>query len=198
VNPVYAKLLIPGDLDQFFPTCPPAHGNQACAERGSRRPITRTAILSTHQSYPDAKRLGFACGVRHRSGSEFVTDGEKFTFPSQVLLKEFPVSHHAAISDSLRPRIETSHVVPRGPLRRFRDAIFPGVAARSSSRDSPENLASLKDWLRSRGKDLVPGRAGARVEIHWFQEVVRVDGDRLDIEREPIDTLVVTLDREQI
>ncbi len=156
------------------------------------------------EPYPAIVMPGFGGSGGYQDGrvkinryeAVFVADGEEFSFPPKVLLKEFPDSHHGAISESLDPRIEATRVAPKGRMGRLRDAIFPGYAARSKSRDSPQSIASLKEWLRSRARELVPGRPVSRVEIRWFYEIVRVDGARFENKREPIDTLVITLEGE--
>jgi hypothetical protein len=126
----------------------------------------------------------------------FVTEGEEFSFPPKVLLEEFPDGHHGAIAFTcLWPRSEPPQGSERGSrFARLTDVIFPGYAARRTSRDSPEHIASLQDWLHSRARALLPDRQVSRVEIRWFRERVRVDGSEFHAEREPTGTLLVPLD----
>jgi hypothetical protein len=166
--------------------------------------VQRLFIHRFGEPYPAIVMPGFNGDGGYQDGqvkidrymAVFVADGEEFSFPPKVLLEEFPDSHHGAISYVLMPRIESPQVVATGRLKRLGDAFFPGIAAWRTSRDSPENIGSLKDWLRSRGGGLVPGRSVSRVEFRWFRETVRVDGGWLESEREPIDTLVITLEGE--
>jgi hypothetical protein len=125
-----------------------------------------------------------------------VTEGEEFSFPPKVLLEEFPDGHHGAIAFTcLWPRSEPPQGSERGSrFARLTDVIFPGYAARRTSRDSPEHIASLQDWLHSRARALLPDRQVSRVEIRWFRERVRVDGSEFHAEREPTGTLLVPLD----
>jgi hypothetical protein len=125
----------------------------------------------------------------------FITEGETFSFPSKMLLEEFPDSLHGTIAkNALTPRSESPQTAQRtSQIALLRDAIFPGFGARKTSRDSPENFASLQDWLRGRARVLVPGRLVSRVEIRWFREKVTIAGTKFHTEREPTSTLVIPL-----
>ncbi len=124
----------------------------------------------------------------------FIANGEEFSFKPKVLLEKFPDSHIAEISQSLMPTpaVGVTKATPTGRLSRLRDIVFPGYGARRKSQDSPAYIASLKDWLRSRGRELVPDRPVSRVEIRWYWEIFSMDGNTLKSERVPIDIRVVT------
>jgi hypothetical protein len=151
------------------------------------------------EPYPAIMLPGFAGSRGYKDGSVkvaryetvFVADGEEFPFSPKVLLSEFPDSHHGAIAKSFTPPKQLRAKPQVGPIL---EAIFPGYTAWSEFQDSSANGASLKDWLRSRGRVLVPGRTVSRVEFRWFHEIVRVDGTNLVTQREPLDTLTVWLE----
>jgi hypothetical protein len=155
------------------------------------------------EPYPAIVMPGFSGSGGYRDGrveimqyeAVFITEGETFSFPPKVLLEEFPDSHHGTIAYiALTPRSESPQTAQRtSRIARLRDAIFPGYGARKTSRDSPENFASLQDWLRGRARALVPGRRVSRVEIRWFLEKVRIAGTKFHTEREPTGTLVIPL-----
>lgn len=128
----------------------------------------------------------------------FITEQEEFTFPPQVLLGEFPDSHHGHIAAaSLTPHKERRPVsAARSKFGRIRDAVFPGYAFARRSHGSPVYLASLGAWLRGRADVLLPGRKVTHVEIRWFRERVRIDGSEFRTERVPTDSLLVDLDGE--
>ncbi len=156
------------------------------------------------EPYPAIVMPGFrgSGGYQHdgrvevvRYEAVFIAGAEEFTVAPKVLLAEFPDSHHGEIAQStLAPRVDAPNEIPRSRLKRVRDAIFPGYAARNALWDSPNDIASLRNWLRSRGEVLVPGREISRVEIRWFRERIRVVGERLESGREPVGSLVVRLD----
>lgn len=162
------------------------------------------------EPYPAIMMPGFEGSGGYQEGqvkivrfeAVFVADGEEFSFQPKVLLNEFPISHHGAISESsLKPRLPSPPAAPPSRLGSLRDALFPGYAGRRMSRVSPETAASLRNWLQSRGRDLVPGRQVSRVEIRWFRETVQFAtgqfaGDWRETAREPIYTVVVTLAEE--
>ena len=159
------------------------------------------------EPYPAIVMPGFAGSGGYRDGvveidrfeAVFVAEGEEYSFPPKVLLEEFPVSHHGAIaSTSLTPRNDLPQPVPRASRSaRLRDAIFPGYAARAASRNSPDSLASLQEWLSGRARVLVPGRQVARVEIRWFKETIGLDNGKQTTQRDPSGTLIVELDGER-
>lgn len=127
----------------------------------------------------------------------FVAGGETFSFPWKVLLEEIPISFHGDIAQLLfRFRNPAAPAPMTGRWGRLRDALFPGYAGRRTSCELPENVESLRSWLHGRGEALVPGRQLSRVEIRRFVESVRFTSVGMETDRELIETLVVSWEKD--
>lgn len=127
-----------------------------------------------------------------------VADGEQFTFPLRVLLNEIPDSHHGDMEFLIfRSRSPAAPVAPAGRWEALKYALFPGYVTRDTSGGLPENLESLRNWLRRRGQALLPGRHLSRLEIRRSVATVRLNETGMETEREPIDKFVVEWDEER-
>ncbi len=155
---------------------------------GEPYPALKMPTFSGSGGYEDG-RFKFS-----RYDAVFLAEGKEYSFPQSVLLAEFPAGYQGTISQkSLRPPSSKTAVSSTGMLKRIRDTVFPGNADRSQS---PENKASLQDWLRRRGQVLVPNKKVSRVEFRWFTETWSRNGNWVAGEREPTGTLVIALEGE--
>ena len=159
------------------------------------------------EPYPAIVMPGFeGSGAYRARGLEIETyeaafiaaNGGATTVTPRVLLQEFPDSDHAAIGYfALKPtptQGESAKTVTW--LGRVRAAVFPGFQKRPGSSEYDDRLASLREWLTWRAATLAPGRSISQVEIRWWRENVRVTGGTPQvIQREPIGTLFVELER---
>jgi hypothetical protein len=127
----------------------------------------------------------------------FISAGQEFSFTPNELLADFPDGHRAAIAaNALRPTSDAAPTPTKASrIRRIQETIFPGFAAGNLSRNSAENKASLRAWLRERAESLVPGRPVSRAEIRWYRvaETFGADGTRVESRRTPGGTLIVPL-----
>ena len=129
----------------------------------------------------------------------FDASGQTHTFPLKIVMQEFPDSVHGDVSELIFRLRGTApqQAAATGRFDRFLDAVFPGYAARRTCRDQPENVRSLRDWLRRRGEALVPGRQISRVEIRRIVETLDLKEDPPKPNRNLIGTIVVTWEGDQ-
>ena len=129
----------------------------------------------------------------------FEASGQTHTFPLAIVLQEFPDSVHGDIAELIFRLRGTATQQPAAtePEARFLDVVFPGYAARRTCRDQPENVESLRDWLRRRGEALLPGLQISRVEIRRILETIPVNEDDPKTNRKLIGSMVVTWEGNQ-
>jgi hypothetical protein len=155
------------------------------------------------EPYPAVTMPSFSGSGAYRDGvvsfrnyeAVFIAEGREFPVAPEVLLAEFPDSHHGTIARNvLRPGGEPAvRTGERSRMGRLRDAVFPGLEAWRSAGSTGEKNASLRSWLRRRALAVVPDHQVSRVELRWYRESVRLEGGAVRVERHPEDTLVVPL-----
>jgi hypothetical protein len=128
----------------------------------------------------------------------FITDRGEVTIQPQTLLSQFHDSLHWAIAyNCLSPvpatNLKSPAESPRSLLKRIQKRLLPGYRSGSAHRSSPENIATLQDWLRGRANALLPGHRVSRVEIRWFRETVRLEDGNLVVDGSPAGVLLVPL-----
>jgi hypothetical protein len=172
--------------------------------------IQYALVETVGEPYPGVMMPGFAGHGGYESGTVrvpvmevlfFDRAGHAHPFSTRELLSDYPDSFRGPMMDGyFRPLPDASahddHESGGSRLRRLRQRFLPNLYQGQRKRTTPENEASIREWLRQQTIRLVPGHEIERAEFDWFVDTVEtIDGAR-KITREPAGQFVVQLGKE--
>lgn len=171
--------------------------------------IQYALVETVGEPYPGIMMPGFAGNGGYESGTVrvrvmevvfFDRAGHAHSFSPRELLSDYSDSFHAAMMSYFRPLPGASahddHESGGSRLRRLRQRFLPYLNQGARKRTTPENEASIEEWLRQQTIRLAPGHEIERAEFDWFVDTVQTIDGSLKVRREPAGQFVVHLGKE--
>jgi hypothetical protein len=171
--------------------------------------IQYALVETVGEPYPGIMMPGFAGHGGYESGTVrvpvmevlfFDRAGHAHPFSTRELLSDYPKSFLRSMREYFKPLPDASahddHEAGGGRLRRLRQRFLPYLYQGQRKRTTPENEASIQEWLRQQTIRLVPGHEIERAEFDWFVDTVQTIDEAPKARREPAGQFVVHLGKE--
>jgi hypothetical protein len=168
--------------------------------------IQYALVETVGEPYPGIMMPGFAGDGGYENGTVrvpvmevlfFDRAGYAHRFSTRELLSDYPESFLPPMIEYFRPLPDASahddHESGGSRLRRLRQRFLPYLYQGKRKRATPENEASIQEWLRQQTIRLVPGHEIERAEFHWFVDTVQTIDGAPKVRREPAGQFVVHL-----
>lgn len=127
-------------------------------------------------------------GVTHyQMEAELISpDGSGVTVSVDELLEPIEAQQRVVIAPKFFLPPPDGQALGTEPDRPYgiRYRLMPGLRVGYRDRYTSANLESLREWLARRAEVLAPGRDVDRVEIRWERQLIRLDVESMEIERE--------------
>jgi hypothetical protein len=172
--------------------------------------IQYALVETVGEPYPGIMMPGFAGHGGYESGTVrvpvmevlfFDRAGHAHPFSTRELLSDYSDNFRGPMMDGyFRPLPDASahddHKSGGSRLRRLRQRFLPYLYQGKRKRTTPENEASIQEWLRQQTIRLVPGHEIERAEFDWFVVTVQTIDGAPKARREPAGQFVVHLGKE--
>jgi hypothetical protein len=172
--------------------------------------IQYALVETLGEPYPGIMMPSFAGHGGYESGTVrvpvmevlfFDRAGHAYRFSPRELLSDYPDGFRAPMMNGyFRPLPDASAHDDHesgGRLRRlWCQRFLPYLYQGKRKRTTPENEASIQEWLRQQTIRLVPGHEIQRAEFDWFVDTVQTIDGAPKVRREPAGQFVVHLGKE--
>jgi hypothetical protein len=104
-------------------------------------------------------------------------DSTTKTLTQRQLLSRIPDGHHSSIMANVLTPLPTQPPIRRAPVNKLEPPawLFPGYNLAHISRQRPEHVRALQDWLRLRAHEFYPDSPPEMCTVTWYIDTFQYD-----------------------